>query len=435
MIEPDSDSYERARTTWALAADLRPAAVAFPTDTADAAGIVRRAAAEGWRVAPVGTGHNAHPLGDLSGSVLVRTSGLSAIRVNPSTRRARVGAGAVWAPIVERAGAHGLAALHGSSPDAGVVGYLLGGGLSWYGRSKGLAVNSVTAVELVTADGGLLRAGADHEPDLFWALRGGGAANFGLVTAVEFTLYPIATAYAGMMVWDQREAHRVLSRWAELVEAAPEELTTAYRHMNFPPMPEVPEPFRGRNLVIVDGAALGAAGPRLLAPLRDLAPEIDTFAELAASALVRIHMDPEQPSPGWGRATLLDEFPPAAVDRLIEVAGLDSGTSLVLPAEIRHLGGALSRPDRAGGALSALDGRYQLICGGLMIGDLSKQTAVDTDRVIRAFGSWSRGREYLNFKEEKVDLATAFDQPTLQRLQLIRRQVDPAGLFQANHEL
>jgi FAD/FMN-containing dehydrogenase len=171
MIRPGDAGYDEARTTWALVADLRPAAIAFPTSVAEAAEVVRQATTDGMRVAPLGTGHNAYPLGDLSNTVLVRMSGLSAISLSPEDQSARVEAGAIWGPIAEQASVHRLAALHGSSPDAGVVGYTLGGGINWYGRSRGLAVNSVTAVELITADGSLMRADAEHEADLFWALR------------------------------------------------------------------------------------------------------------------------------------------------------------------------------------------------------------------------------------------------------------------------
>jgi FAD/FMN-containing dehydrogenase len=210
---PGDDGYDRARTTWSLALDLRPAAVAFPKDAREVAAVIRTAASAGLRVAPLGTGHNAHPLGDLTGSILMRMSKMAQIKIDADARRARVQAGDVWQPVVEEAGRHGLAALHGSSLDTGVVGYLLGGGISWYARSLGLAANSVTAVELVTADGSLVRADAGHEAELLWAVRGGGGANFGVVTAIEFALQPIKTAYAGMLVWDLRDAHRVLSRW------------------------------------------------------------------------------------------------------------------------------------------------------------------------------------------------------------------------------
>jgi FAD/FMN-containing dehydrogenase len=253
------------------AVDLRPAAVAYPETVAEVVALVRAAAAAGLRVAPLGTGHNAAPLGDLSGSVLVRTPRLGGIAIDPDRGRARVGAGVVW-DVVDRAVEYGLTALHGSSPDAGVVGYSLGGGVSWYGRSLGLACNSVTAVELVTADGAVVRADADHEPDLFWALRGGGAGNFGVVTALEFTLYPIRTAYAGFLAWDWRQAHRVLSRWAPWALEAPDAVTTSWRILRYPPLEQVPEPFRGRDLVMIDGVVLAEdleAG-RILAPLREL---------------------------------------------------------------------------------------------------------------------------------------------------------------------
>ncbi|MFK3978990.1 FAD-binding oxidoreductase [Micromonospora sp. NPDC050397] len=434
---PGDEDYDRARTTWALALDLRPAAVAFPVDAREVAAVVRAAAAAGLRVAPLGTGHNAHPLGDLSDSVLVRLSGMAGVTIDPDARRARVEAGALWAAVVEAAAAHGLAALHGSSPDTGVVGYSLGGGIGWYARSLGLATNSVTAVELVTADGSLVRVDAEHDPELFWAVRGGGGANFGVVTAIEFTLYPIGTAYAGMLVWDLRDAHRVLRRWAEWAVDAPDAVTTSYRHLQYPPIPEIPEPFRGRQLVIIDGAVLGddAEAERILAPLRELGPELDTFARVPAGSLVRLHMDPEQPTPGGGRSALLDELPPDAVDRLVEAAGADSGSSLFLMAELRQLGGALGRPQPGAGVTARIDGGFQLICGGMMVGEMAKQTIADCERVLDAMAPYSRGRQYLNFQEEPVDPSTGFAASDWETLVRIRRAVDPGGLFQANHEI
>ncbi|MGW4460758.1 FAD-binding oxidoreductase [Micromonospora sp. NPDC004704] len=434
---PGDEEYDRARTTWALALDLRPAAVAFPNDATEVAAVVRAAAAVGLRIAPLGTGHNAHPLGDLTNSVLMRMSGMTGITIDAEARRARVEAGVLWSSVVEAAAAYGLAALHGSAPDAGVVGYSLGGGVSWYGRSLGLAANSLTAVEMIVADGSLIRVDAEHDPDLFWAVRGGGGANFGVVTAIEFTLHPIDTAYAGMLVWDLSNAHRVLSAWAKWAPDAPDTVTTSYRHLHFPPIPEIPEPFRGRQLVVIDGAVLADddEARRLLAPLRELAPELDTFGRVPAAALMRVHMDPEQPTPGGGRSALLDELPPAAVDRLIEVAGVDSGSSLFLMAELRQLGGALGRTQPGAGALAKLDGQFQLICGGMLVGEAAKQTIADCERVVEAMAPYSRGREYLNFQEEPVDPSAGYDASTWRRLIEIRRTVDPGGLFQANHEI
>jgi len=178
----------------------------------------------------------------------------------------------------------------------GVVGYSLGGGMGWYARKLGLATNRITAVELVVADGSQIRVDRDTHPELFWALRGGGG-NFGVVTALEFDLFPIETAYAGMLVWDQKDAEKVLRHWAEWSVGAPDEVTTSFRMMNLPPLPELPEPFRGRQLVVIDGAVLDSddRAESILASLRELGPEMDTFARVPAASLVRIHMDPEGP--------------------------------------------------------------------------------------------------------------------------------------------
>ena len=212
---PGDPGYDAARVPWNVAVDQRPAAVAYPTNQREVSEVVVAAARAGLRVAPQTTGHNAGPLA-AAGS---RTSSWSAPRDDPGDRRprariARVEGGALWLGAVEAAAAHGLAALHGSSPDVGIAGYSLGGGIGWYARKLGLATNSLTAVELVTADGSVVRADADTNAELFWALRGGGG-SFGVVTALEFALYPIESAYAGMLIWDRTDAEKVLRRWAD----------------------------------------------------------------------------------------------------------------------------------------------------------------------------------------------------------------------------
>ena len=192
--------WDNARAAWNLAVDQRPAAVAEPETVADVVAIVRFARERGMRVAAQGTGHGAAALGSLEDTVLVKMHRMRVVGIDPEARLARAQAGALWGDVVGPASEHGLAALAGSSHDVGVVGYTLGGGLSWLSRKHGLAANDVVAIQVVTADGRVRVVSADHEPDLFWALRGGGG-SFGIVTAIEMRLHPVEELCAGMLAF------------------------------------------------------------------------------------------------------------------------------------------------------------------------------------------------------------------------------------------
>ena len=212
VIGPEEDGWDAERGAFNVNVDQRPAVIAVPNTADDVGAVVRYAAANGLRVAPQRTGHNAEPLGPLAETILLKTTRLDRVEIDASSRRARVGAGARWEDVVPKASPLGLAALHGSTPDVSVAGYTLGGGLGWYARKHGLAANSVTAIEVVTADGELRRVDHRSEPELFWALRGGGG-NFGVVTALEFDLYPVPELYAGVLFFGFERAEEVLQAW------------------------------------------------------------------------------------------------------------------------------------------------------------------------------------------------------------------------------
>lgn len=435
---PGDTGYDQARTAWNFAVDQRPAAVAIPRHADDVAAVVRAAAAAGLRVAPQSTGHNAGPLAaqGLTDVVIVRTSDLTEVTVDADRRICRVGGGALWLGAVEAAAAEGLACLHGSSPDVGIAGYSLGGGLGWYARLLGLATNSLTAVELVVADGSLLRVDADHHPELFWALRGGGG-NFGVVTALEFALYDIETAYAGMLIWDVAEARTVLRRWATWALQAPDEVTTAFRIMHLPPLPQLPEMLRGRSVVIIDGAVVGTddQAATILAGLRELGPEVDTFARVPAATLSRLHMDPEGGAPAVSDSLMLAGLTDDAVDAFVDAVGDRSTTSLML-GELRQLGGALARPAVGGGALSRFDGAFlAFACGIAATPEMGMAVQADALRLTGALSAWASGSAYLNYCESEVDPSTAYGEQTWTQLQGIRSVVDPDGVFAANHEV
>jgi FAD/FMN-containing dehydrogenase len=435
---PGDPGYDAARVPWNVAVDQQPAAVAFPTTVNEVAEVVTAAARAGLRVAPQSTGHTATPLArrGLEDVVLVRTSSMTEVSVDPETRTARVEGGALWLGAVEAAAQHGLAALHGSSPDVAVSGYSLGGGIGWYARKLGLATNSLTAVELVTADGSHVRADASNNSELFWALRGGGG-SFGVVTALEFALYPIESAYAGMLIWDRTDAEKVLRRWATWSAEAPDEVTTAFRVLNLPPMPELPEMVRGRQLAVIDGAVLGSddEGAATIAALRELGPEIDTFGRMPAPALVRLHMDPEGPTPAVTDGSSLAALPDAAVDAFLAEVGPGSSSTL-LSGELRQLGGALGRPHEGGGALSHLSAAYvQFAVAIAATPEMGMQGQADALALSGALAPWADDHRYLNFAEAIVDVKQGYSEAAWMQLKATRSMVDPDGVFVANHPI
>jgi FAD/FMN-containing dehydrogenase len=434
VVAPQDQTWDEARAAWNLAVDQRPALVAIPESAADVVAIVDFARERGLRVAPQGTGHNASAIATLERTILVKTSALRDVEIDVAGRRARAGAGVLWAEVTGPASEHGLAPLAGSSPDVGVVGYTLGGGLSWLSRRHGLAANSVLAIELVTADGRLVRCDRDHEPELFWALRGGGG-SFGVVTAIEFVLYPAPQVYAGALLWPWERATEVLKRYVEWCRTAPDAISTSVRLLQVPPLPDIPEPVRGRQFVAIDGAYLGApeAAAEVLAPLRALEPEIDMFAPIPAAALSHIHMDPEHPVPGHGDGMVLDELTPAAIETLVAIAGPGSGSPL-LSVELRQLGGAIGVPPAEHGALAKVGGAFALFAVGMkMTPEMGAAVEAHVDRVIEAMDPWDAGRRYLNFTERSSDAAAFFPEGTLRRLQAVKRAVDPGDVFCSNH--
>src|SRR4051812_20264772 len=256
VVLPGDASWDDARRAWNLAVDQRPAAVVLPESAEDVLAAVQAARAAGLRVAPQGTGHNAAPLGDLSDTILLKTERMRGVEIDPVARRARVEAGVLGAGVVGAAAQQGLAALAGSSHDVGVVGYTLGGGASWLVRTYGPASRHVVGADIVTADGRFVHADEQEEPELLWAIKGGGG-GYGIVTALEFELLPITEVYAGALFFGFERAGEVLAAWAEWTKPAPDEVTSIGRMLQFPPIPDLPEFLRGRSFAVIEAAYLG----------------------------------------------------------------------------------------------------------------------------------------------------------------------------------
>jgi len=431
---PGDPGWDEARAAWNLAVDQHPVAVARPDTPEDVAQVVRAAVAAGLRIAPQSTGHGAAARPPLDDAVLVRLDGLADVAVDPVNRRARVGAGALWQAVADAAGEHGLAALAGSAPDVAVAGYTLGGGLGWLARRFGLACSALEAVEVVTPDGMLVRADAMTAPELFWALRGGGG-SFGVVTALEFTLHPVDALYAGALMWPMERAAEVLAAWRGWTDGVPEETTSVGRLVHVPPLPELPDPIRGRDLVMVEVFHIGGPeeGAALVAPLRALGPDIDTLAVMPPAALGHVHMDPPQPSPAVGHGVLLTDAPPAALEALARAAAVAPGAA-VTSVEVRHLGGAVGRPAPGGGALDHIPAPFALFAVGIApTPPAGAAVAAGLDALLASVAPWTAPRAFLNLSERPTPAEALLGPEAAARARALRERLDPDGVMLANH--
>jgi FAD/FMN-containing dehydrogenase len=434
VVVPGQPGWDSARQAWNLAVDQQPAAVAYATSGEDVIAIVDFARDHGLHVAAQGTGHGASTL-SLKDTILLKTLRMTGVEIDAEHRIARVQAGTLWGELAVSAGQHGLAGLAGSSTDVGVVGYTLGGGIGWLARRYGLACNSVRAIELVTAAGGHFRVDRDHEPELFWALRGGGG-SFGIVTALELDLHPVNEVFAGVLAWPAGAAGDVLDTYRKWTGGLPNTLSSIFRLLNAPPLPSVPEPIRGRPVVTIDFACLGSReeGTALLRPLRSLPGLLlEALQLMPASQLTHLHGDPEQPVPGIGDGFLIGELTAEAADAFLSVGGEGSESPLV-SLEVRHLGAALATASADGGALASLDGEFALYGVGSPIDeDSGRAIRASLAAVADAMEPHRSAHAYLNFADLRADPGDAFDAATYARLREVKAAYDPDDLFRSNH--
>ncbi|MBE2319813.1 FAD-binding oxidoreductase [Solirubrobacter sp. CPCC 204708] len=419
FLSPGDAGWDTARTPWHLLADQRPASIARPADVADVIDAVRFARTHGLRVVAQSTGHGAAALGPLHHALLLRTGQMNDVTVDPRARTARVGAGARWCDVLTAVTPHGLTGLHGFSAGVGVAGYVLGGGLGWFARRHGLASEHVRSFEVVTADGERAQVDRDREPDLFWALRGGGGVGV-IVTAIELELLAVREAYAGALWWPMTRATEVAHAYREWVGTVPETLTSSLRLMHFPPLPGLPDALRGRALVQLTLADIGEDGEAALAPLRALAPEIDHVGRVPAAALGQIAGDPVDPLPARSHSRLLGSLTAGTIDTLVALAD-----PRVTTLELRHLGGALRRPEHPG-AGGGLDAEALVFASGVPATRAHELALRDTFAAIDTLGPAADRDTLLTFAGRGDAAVPAASR---ERLQRVRAAHDPDRLL------
>lgn len=430
---PADVGYDQARAAWNLTADQRPAAVWVAHSVEQVQAALGYARDHGLHVAPQTTGHLAQVLPALDRTVLLKPLlHDGTVVVDPTARTARIAAGATWGAVVEAVAPHGLAVMHGSSPSVGVVGYLLNGGLSFYARMHGLAANHVRALEVVTPDGRFRRVDAEHDAELFYALRGGGG-GYAVVCAVEIGLLPYAAVVGGALYFPAAAAGELLRAWRDWSRTAPDSITTTFRVLRLPPLPEVPELLRDVPTVCVDGVALDSdSGPELERRLRAVAePILGGFGSMPTAAVVRLHGDPEAPVPAAGDGYLLSDLDDAAIETFLRVTGPGSP---LLAAELRQLGGALDVLPADAGARGHLEGRFAFFAVGIprTPGDLLELDAY-LDHALGELQPWATGTRFASFAERWPWLRTCVPPAALARVARTRAALDPGELLVAAH--
>jgi FAD/FMN-containing dehydrogenase len=437
VLLPGDEGFDDERAVFNLNHELVPAVIVVPQSAADVQAAVTFAAKQDRPVLVKTTGHQI--VGAAHGSVVIATHRMNDVTIDAVGRTARVGAGAVWAQVVAKAAKAGLAPLNGSNPTVGVTGYTLGGGLSpTLGRSKGYAADHVRSLEVVTADAELRHVDAESEPELFWALRGN-KGNFGVVTALEFDLFPVARLYGGGIYFPGGRMADVLRAWTAWQPGTPETMVSSFAVLRLPPLPELPEPLRGAFVVSVRIAYNGTAadGERMVAPLRAVAPAVlDTVADMPYSKVASIHNEPTEPLPYYERSITLREFPAEAQDKLVELVGPDSETTLSV-TELRALGGAWDREPAVPNAVATRGMPYVLL--GVAVGPLSEeqQLKASVAELLDGLAAWQGDRRVVNnlAPDEATDTAAIYGQELYERLAAIKKTYDPTNMFRINHNV
>jgi hypothetical protein len=430
VTDPD---WGAASLAWNLLPQA-PLVVVEAQDADDVVATVRWARENGVGVAAQPRGHAA--TGTASGCVLLRTRPIDGVDVDPASRLARIGAGVTWGACLRALDGAGVLPPAGSNPDVSVVGYLLGGGLSWFSRLCGYAGHLLRAAEVVDAEGRLRWVSDESDPELMWALRGGGG-DLVVVTQVELELLPAPTLFGGKLLFPIADASAVLDAFIGVTQDAPRALTTWATVAHFPDMEALPPLLRGGSFLSVDVTYVGSAedGGPLLEPLRAAGTVLmDTVAPVPVGRLGELTAERTDPTPFLDRSSFLTTMTGDTVDRLLEAAGDRSRTALTF-VQVRHVGGGLADPPtRTPAVADTVAAPYFVRAMGLpWVPDLVepvRRSLAAVDDAVRP--DLSDEPLPLNFLPVGEPLSRAFTPATLERLQTLKRSLDPTGTIRSN---
>jgi FAD/FMN-containing dehydrogenase len=439
LLTPDSPGYDEARTIWNAMIDRRPGLIVRCGDGADVAAAVRFARAHDLLVAVRGGGHNIAGNSVCDGGLMIDLSPMRQVRVDPAARTARVGPGATLGDVDRTTQGYGLATPLGVNSTTGIAGLTLGGGFGWLSRRFGLTIDNLLSAEVVTAEGEIVRAGEQENPDLFWAIRGGGG-NFGIVTSFEFRLHPVGPeVLSGLVVHPLAGARDVLRFYRDFLPTTPEAYSCWFVLRRAPPLPFLAPEWHGRPILALAMCWSGdlADGERVAAPLRAFgAPLADVVAPNPYADWQTV-LDPLL-APGlrnyWKSHDFL-ELSDGLIDVLLEYTERIPDPNCEIA--FAQVGGAVSRVPLDATAYTHRDAQFVMNVHGRWADPALDQTCIGWARdLFRASTPFATGGAYVNFlTEEEGDRVRAAYGPNYARLVELKNRYDPANLFRMNQNI
>jgi FAD/FMN-containing dehydrogenase len=440
LVRPADPDYDQARAVWNATHDRRPAVIIRCAGTADVMRAVEFARSEGLEVAVRGGAHSIAGFSTCDGGVVIDTSPMQGIRVDPTGRRVVAQPGLTWSAFDHETQAFGLAVTGGLVSSTGIAGFTLGGGIGWLLRKYGLTCDNLVSADVVTADGELVTACEQEHPDLFWALRGGGG-NFGVVTSFEYRLHPVGpVVFAGPVFYAAEDAAQVLRGWRDLTASMPDELTTLANVLVAPPVPFLPEAVHGQPVIAILGVHAGSVedGAGAAQPLRTLAEPIADLMGPMPYAAMQCLLDPlwEAGAHNYFTAALLDQLTDDTIELLL--AQHAAGQAPVRELHLHHCGGAMARVSAGATAFAHRSATYLLnVVARSPDREGFEEHAGWARATHQAMAPWSTGGGYVNFTSEpgQDKVQASYPPDTYGRLVAVKDRYDPTNLFRRNQNI
>lgn len=429
---PGDEGYDAARASWNLTVDHRPEVVVVASSEADVVAAVKFAHEHGLPVCVQATGHG-QPRCCTEG-MLLNVSELNHVSIDAQGQMATTGGGAMWDAVIEKSVAESLVPISGSSPNVGVVGYTIGGGFGLLSRKYGLASDSVVSMRLVTSEGDVKEVSQTSNPDLYWAILGGGGA-YGVVTEITMKLYPHGELFGGSVMFDASLSETVYATYVEWTKGVPDEVGSAITMVTYPPAPFVPEFLHGRSMLVFSATAIGspAQAEEWLAPIRGMAgAEFDSFHPMSFADSAKVFNDPVDPLPACGRGAILKDMDAEGLATMLRAIG-PAPQSPNMMIQFRHIGGAVNRPSKNATG-DRRRGKYIVYFLGIPMGPATPDMmAAHAENAFSEMAPYILSRGPLNWLGEarvkQAEIRDVFHEEEYLRLCEIKEAVDPQNRF------